>query len=153
MSPIDHDTLQTIITQALERTAFVIVDPCDEQDAASLAPATHHARIRYTGPAGGEIFVSASTGFLIELASSILGVEPSQVRVEVEGADALRELANIIGGSALVAIGGENTAYSLGLPEIVPGTPIVQPHASCVVESMGEPLMVQWHTHAARAAA
>ncbi|MCL4222227.1 MAG: chemotaxis protein CheX [Phycisphaerales bacterium] len=153
MSPIDHDTLQTIITDALERTAFVIVDPCDEESARSLAPATHHARIRYSGPASGEVFLSASAGFLIELASSILGVEPSQVRLDVEGCDALRELANIIGGSALVAIGGEDTPYSLGLPEIVPAAPSNPPHASCVVESMGETLLVQWHTNAARAAA
>lgn len=153
MSPIDHDTLQTIITEALERTAFVIVDPCDAENAGSLNPATHHARIRYSGPASGEIFVSASAGFLIELASSILGVEPSQVRVDVEGSDALRELANIVGGSALVAIGGEDTPFSLGLPEVVPDLPDTLPHASCVVESMGEALMVQWHTHTARAAA
>lgn len=151
MSPIDHDTLQTIITDALERTAFVIVDPCD--DAAGLSPPKLHAKIRYSGPASGTIVVSASEGFLVELASSILGVEPEEVRLDVEGRDALRELANIIAGSALVAIGGEDTPYSLGLPEAIDARPTATPDATCVVESMGESLAVTWYATASKAAA
>ena len=153
MSIIDHDTLQSIITDALERTAFVIVDPCDDASASGLKPATMHARINYGGPSSGQIFVSASPGFLIELASSILGVEPNEVRLDVEGSDALRELANIVGGSALVAIGGEETPYSLGLPEIITDAPGGHPDATCTVESMGEALRVSWFAKASKLAA
>lgn len=153
MSTIDHDTLQQIIVDALERTAFVIVDPCDEDAADDLTPPTLHARIDYSGPTSGTLVLSASEGFLVELASSILGVEPDEVRVDVEGRDALRELANIIGGSALVAIGGESMPYALSLPDVIDAPLEPTPDATCAVESMGESLRVSWYANVVRAAA
>ena len=150
MSRIDSNSLRMLVTQALERTAFVIVDPCDEQDAGRLAPATHFARIDYAGPESGSVYLQASPGFLTELASSILGAEPDEIRLDVEGLDALRELANIVGGSAVVALGGESLPYALRLPETLDGPPTDLADAvTCTVESMGERLTVSWRPHAA----
>ncbi len=153
MTPVDQDTLRTIITDALERTAFVIADPCDDGDEDALPTPTRHARIRYTGPEAGGLEVSATDGFLVELASSLLGVEPDEVRADAEGLDALRELANILGGSALLAIGSETKPYSLGLPEIIDAPSALPPAVACVLESEGETLRVAWFPGAARLAA
>ena len=89
MSEFTADTLQQITVEALERTAFVLVDPCE---AGETETPTIHAKVRFTGPSEGDVFVSASEGFLRELASSLLGVEPDEVDVQAQGMDAIREV-------------------------------------------------------------
>ncbi len=116
MTELTPETLNRITIEALERTAFVLVDPCDPGE---TAEPTRHARIRFTGPTTGTMTVSASDGFLSELASSLLGVEAEDIDIETEGLDAIRELSNILGGSVLNDIGGQESTFSLGLPELV----------------------------------
>jgi hypothetical protein len=155
MSNISSNQLAALVTDALERTAFVVVDPCDEADGTTPPPDALHARIAYTGAEPGEVFVSASPGFLVELASSLLGVDEDDVALEAEGMDGLRELTNILGGSVLVAIGGEDHRFSLGLPEVLTDGAPTQGggDVACALESMGEPLIVCWRAGVAKSAA
>jgi len=115
MSEFTTELLERATIQALERTAFVLVDPCETDETATP---TRFARIEFTGPTCGSVTIGASDGFLAELASSLLGVEAEEVDIETEGLDAIRELANILGGSVLNDIGGQDSTFSLGLPEL-----------------------------------
>ncbi len=153
MNTIDSNQLRMLLSESLERTAFVIVDPVEEDEISGLAPVDFHASIGYAGPSSGHVYLSASTGFLTELASSILGCEPDEVRLESEGMDALTELANIVGGCVIVAIGGEQTPYALELPHTIASLPDTAGGVSCTVESMGERLTVTWCADAAKQAA
>ena len=102
------DTLERITIDALERTAFVLVDPC--------APD----------------------------ASSLLGINPEDIEVESEGLDAIRELANILGGSVLHDIGGQQSEFSLGLPTMVDAM-AESDSATCWFVCEGESLTVSCH--------
>lgn len=135
------DTLERITIDALERTAFVLVDPCAPD--ATIAP-THFAQVRFSGPANGALIVGASDGFLRELASSLLGINPEDIEVESEGLDAIRELANILGGSVLHDIGGQQSEFSLGLPTMVDAM-AESDGATCWFVCEGESLTVSCH--------
>ncbi len=134
----DPEMLARITIDALERTAFVLADPAD--DPAGLPDAATIASIDYTGPCNGGIDLVASAGFGRNLAASLLGCDASQVS-EAMAAEAVRELANIIGGSIILELGGTDCTYSLGLPRTMP-SPRSAWAGSCVLNAEGERLEV-----------
>jgi|GEM_PF-857275 len=117
MTVLSSDTLIEATVNALERTAMVLAEPANDAD--NHEPVTAYARIAYSGPSSGTLTLAATDGFLCELASSLLGVEPDEVAAGEQGLDALKEMANILGGSIIVAMSGETCEFSLGLPDII----------------------------------
>ncbi|TVQ51740.1 MAG: chemotaxis protein CheX [Phycisphaerales bacterium] len=159
MSQLTSERLMELTILALERTAFVMADPAESSAEDAVAATSHVAKINYAGPEGGSVVLCASDGFLREFASSLLGVEPEEVNPKCEGADALKELANIVGGSVILELGGDNCPYSLGLPSLVE-TSVIPPidHGSnqqiaCVIEAELEPLCIIWQKDAVAQAA
>lgn len=144
MKPIDTNTLSQMTLNMLERTAMVLAEPA--QPDAKLPAPTHIARIAYSGPSQGTITLAASDGFLRELASSLLGVEPNEVTIESHGHDALREMTNIVAGSVLLALAGDQCEFSLGLPTLLPPSDSASPtpNAECNVTTDSGLLRVQW---------
>ncbi len=138
---IDQEKLGELVCEALERTAMVFAEP---MDADSPDGVTRFARIIYEGEESGEMILAASDGFTLELASSMLGEDEENISADNEGAMALAEFANIVCGSVVVAIGGEQRAITLGLPEVADPEAFEADGVRCVVESMGEPLVVTW---------
>ncbi len=134
----DPAMLARITIDALERTAFVLADPADDPE--DLPDAVTIASIDYTGPCNGGIDLVASAGFGRNLAASLLGCEASEVS-ESMAAEAVRELANIIGGSIILELGGSDCRYSLGLPRTAPA-PRPRCAGSCVLNAEGERLEV-----------
>ncbi len=148
MSQLMSQRIGELVIEALERTAFVLAETVDAGRAAELPKPIHFSRIVYTGPTQGEVHLAASDGFVRELASSILGVEPEEVDTETQGQDAIKELANIVGGSTILELGGADCKYSLRLPELLDGSSASEPGdngAVCFIESEGELLKVVWH--------
>lgn len=138
-----------LVLEALERTAMVLAEPVDEDAASALAPSAHFARIRHFGAAEGVLQLEASDGFVRELCSSAVGGEPDEVDLALDGADALREFANIIGGSIILELGGDERVINLGLPDTLdPGNAAanvgVAGAAICHFDSMGERFTVRW---------
>ena len=147
MNQMTSQRIGQLVIEALERTAFVLAETVDAGEAAQLPEPTQFSRIAYTGPTQGEVLLAASDGFVRELASSILGVEPEDVDAEVQGKDAIKELANIVGGSTILELGGTDCQYSLRLPELLDGSSVPEPgenDVACFVESEGEILKVVW---------
>ena len=156
MIMLTSEKIAEFVIEALERTAFVLAETIDGEQAGSLPAPTKFSRIAYIGPTNGYIFLAASEGFLCELASSILGVEPEDVDPAIEGEDAITELANIVGGSVILEMGGEKCEYSLRLPELVEDSDLPESNSNiqvCFVESEGELLKVIWHPADSSAAA
>jgi CheY-specific phosphatase CheX len=156
MKAIDSASLAEITINMLERTAMVLAEPGEPGEV--VPESTHFARIRYRGPSQGTIILAATDGFLRELAASLLGVEATEVNVEVHGNDALKEMANIVCGSIILKMSGENCQYSLGLPELVKGGELsssdsAAPITECTVVSEGCPLRVRWQDNRAAKAA
>ncbi len=147
MSQLTSQRIAQLVIDALERTAFVLAEPVDAERAAELPAVTCFSRIFYTGPDQGQMFLAASEGFVRELVSSLLGVEPEDVDPVSQGRDGIKELANIVGGSTILELGGAECEYSLNLPELVEAPETPEPGdrgAACFVESEGELLKVIW---------
>ncbi len=147
MSEIGVQELNAVVARALERSAFVFVEPAAPGDLAVLPAAVCHARIRTSGSVNGELHLGASEGFLRELAASLLGVEPGLVDPVKHGADALKEMANMIAGSVGLRCDGAERAFSLGLPEQSDRAGFEAAARSGVATTLvtdGEPLRVAW---------
>ena len=147
---LDQHALARLVIDALERTAFVLADPSPAPDA--LPEANTFAQIDFHGPDNGRVELHASRAFARNLAASILGTNAAEI-TDLQCEEALRELANIVGGSVITALGGSDCRFSLGLPRLGRS-----PHASgaaeldtaCILDAEGERLEV--HCHRARAA-
>jgi CheY-specific phosphatase CheX len=150
MKTIDGTTLASMTINMLERTAMVLAEPAMEGE--EQPPATRFAKIEYHGPSAGTLILAATDGFLSELAAGLLGVEAAEVDLARHGGDALKEVANIVGGSMILALSGDVCEYSLGLPELLksegalpaesPGSAAAR--AECTVIAEGGPLRVFW---------
>lgn len=152
MNTITASSLAEMTICMLERTAMVLAEPAPEGH--DLPPSTRSARITYRGPSEGTLYLIATELFLCELAASLLGVEIGDVNVDTHGNDALREMANIVGGSVILAMSGEICEYSLGLPELVPQVDSHEGAASaeCTVVTDGGVLRALWIQERAAAA-
>ncbi len=117
MSELTPRRLGELMTEALERIAFVITEPCDESDLPLPFSPSQRARISIGGVGCATVWLEADDGFLCEFAAGLLGCDPDEVDPTAAGRDALTELANIIGGSVVVELGGTDREYRLGLPE------------------------------------
>lgn len=140
------NTLARLVVDALERTAFVLADPCDDPE--QLPPADTFARIEFRGPTDGCVELLASRSFARNLAASILGADASDVS-DLQSEEALRELANIVGGSVITALGGSDCRFSLGLPQLGRAE-AAGDNTACILDAEGARLEV--HCHRARAA-
>ena len=156
MTVLTPGRIGELVVVALERTAFVLVDVVDNDRVKELTPPKQHTRVEFSGAECGAIILSATDGFLIELASSILGVEASEVDSEQEGKDALSELANIVGGSVILELGGEDRYIKYGLPGEIEESdlPEVGEHTvKCYLECDSELLVVTWQPASSEQAA
>ena len=147
MTEICPETLCELAIEALERTAFVVAEQADEDFLDELPECEWYTRIQYTGPQSGCVYLAGSTGFLVVLSASLLGVDAEDVNVEGEGLDALREMTNIVGGSIVTRLGGDHCELSLGLPEAVSherAQERTSESQTCVLDAEGERLEIVW---------
>jgi len=114
MTDVDANRLTDLVLAALERTVLVLADPVDEPP---TEPAAFAARTRFEGFTEGEVLLCCDAGFACEAAAGLLGSEPDEVDADVEGRQILDELANIVGGSVITALGGDHHPYRQHLPE------------------------------------
>lgn len=147
MTDLTTDRIGELVVDALERTAFVLVDVVDDERVKELPPPRRHTRVQFSGASCGAIVLSATDGFLVELASSILGVEAAEVDSDKEGKDALDELANIVGGSVILELGGEDQYIKYGLPCAIDESDLPEDGedtVKCYLECESELLVVTW---------
>jgi hypothetical protein len=118
MKTLDPAAVDGLVANALEQMAFVMADPVDSPE----GDFDRHSRIEFWNEhERSEVFVSASDGFLVELASSMLGEDEDDVEASEDGVLALKELANVLAGEVITALGGAKIPFNLGIPELVNG--------------------------------
>ncbi len=152
MNTIDNNELAEIVITALEKTCFLIADEVTDEDRQRcLDTITKTSKIQYTGASSGTVYVDASDGFLQELASCMLGTDPDEIDPAVDGVSAGNEIANIIAGSVLYALGGDHGDFKLGIPET--GTINREGIAAeCILESAFGAVHVHWNPDVAQSA-
>ena len=111
------DFVQTAAT-ALERMAFVVSEPATETAGEVLAQSGCNALVEISGDSHRAwLVVAATRGLVCEVAAGMLGMDPAEIDVDEHGEAVVSELANILGGELVMAMGGEETALRLGLPQ------------------------------------
>jgi len=144
MKTLTPDRLAELTIKALERTAFMLADPIT-LDPEALAAANRSAGVRYGGPESGIVTLHTNDDFLRGLAANLLGVEPESIDLASYGEDAIKELTNIVGGSVILELGGNECFYTLGLPQLSPpseGAPELS--RTCCLDCEGNLLFVTW---------
>lgn len=117
MTTITRHGFMATVQTALERMAFVFAESVDQAAGEVLAQATFHATIDVTSDERSAwLTVSATNGFVREVAASMMGVEAEEIDVDEHGGPTVCELANIFGGELVMQLGGENEPLRLGLP-------------------------------------
>ncbi len=149
MREMTTDALVRLTCAALERTAFLMAEPGDTPHGDPLPNAVRFSRIEYRGPERGEVLLAGSDGFVRKLAAGFLGDAPASIDSETVGADALRELSNIVAGSLVRELGGDRCPFAIGLPTAcdVASLPL-QPTALAILDVEGERLEVYWTRNA-----
>ncbi len=112
---LTSDQIAALAMEALERLAFIMADPAE--DGCPPVEGEFAVVINFAGDASGTVVLRCGEGFARLLAAGLLGSEPEDVTLDPEGWDALREFANIMGGSVIRELGAESRPITLGLPE------------------------------------
>jgi hypothetical protein len=117
MSTITSESFQIIGANALERMAFVITDPGTLTPGEVLAQAQFHAAVEIENQAcNAWLALSATSGFVQEVAGGMMGMDPLEIDVDAHGDPTIQELANILGGELVMNLGGAERPFRLGLP-------------------------------------
>ena len=141
MQPLDETAIDDKIVGALETMCFVLADPIDAADAGSL---DRHARIAYEkDDETATLELSASDGFLAEVASGLLGVEPDEIDLEEDTGAVIKELANIFCGEVVELVGGADEEIRMGLHEAAPESSEDDAALVRAFDSMGESLRLR----------
>lgn len=111
----------------LEGFAFSLSPPTEMVDTILLDRLAH---ISYVGSrTAGEVYVSATDGFLSELAGARLGRGPEQIDVEGQGLEALCELSSRLVGEMVRVLGNATSPFHVGDPETLGAYPPAEgPH-------------------------
>ncbi|MCA9003346.1 MAG: hypothetical protein KDB61_15590 [Planctomycetes bacterium] len=138
MTDFDADRLQDLTQDILGKMAFMFVEPAmDELDFGGSL----RACVDFKGPDGTDrLVLEGSAGFLTELASGLLGLEPDEVDKNVEGLHSLKEIANVLAGEIIRECGGEHAHFTLGIPYALEdtGTEGAVETVACNFDAMGQ---------------
>ncbi|HEB52786.1 MAG TPA: hypothetical protein ENI87_05985 [bacterium] len=113
---VTSESLQGMVTNALERMAFVFAEESALTVGEVLAQAAAHAEVELRGEQNLAVTVSATAGLVQEIASSMMGCEPDEIDVDDHGVATVSELANVFGGELVVQFGEQDQELSIGLP-------------------------------------
>lgn len=105
-------TLVQVTSRVLEELCFHFAEP-SPPDSAPAQPVC--ASVHFHGPWSGKMVVAVEKRLLGELAANLLG---DDVASELDEAQALLELTNVICGNALPEIESREAAFVLDAPEL-----------------------------------
>jgi len=119
MLTVSTDGLQDLVSNALERMAFVFVEPCGTTAGEMIACAAAHSSIELRGAKNYVVTVTATPGFVQEVAAGMMGCDESEIDVDDHGSATVSELANIFGGELVMMMANEDEGMLIGLPRDV----------------------------------
>jgi CheY-specific phosphatase CheX len=112
------EILESSFVDVLEKFAFMFADSTPPSELAFPQEPFLHATIGFNGPRKGTIHVVATSSFCVQLAANVLGIDLKCMTPE-SGADAFKELLNVVCGEVLVRIAGADVVFNLTIPNIV----------------------------------
>lgn len=113
---IGADSFGEVLTNALERMAFVFAEPSNETPGEVFAQTVAHATVRVSGTISIVLCVSATQGMVVEVASGMLGIDGEDIDPDEHARAVVGELANIFGGELVMQMTHGDESVSLSLP-------------------------------------
>ena len=124
--------LLTATSSTFEELGFVFPET-ELTECQADAPLTWRAQVSFHGPLGGSLEIRVSEDVVDELATNMLGLtEDVHPRVKV---DALGEIANVICGNVVPALGSPEDVFDLDAPVVtsIAGGAFVAPSIDAAV--------------------
>lgn len=118
MSDELKEILNRVTIDTLEKLAFIFAYSEDEvilDDSENITI----AGVVFEGPFSGQLMMIISSSAILEIASNMLGMEEDEEVALADQHDTLKETLNIICGNLLPEIGGKQSVFSIGTPEIL----------------------------------
>jgi len=113
------ETLNEVVCNVLEQTAFMFPEPADLKDGISFDEYDFNlAKVSFGGDRTGDVYLIVPTEFCSELAANMLGEDIEESDSGGKQNDALKEILNIIAGQLLTSLFGEKKIFSLSTPEV-----------------------------------
>lgn len=112
-----RDILHHVLSDILEKMAFLFAEDVDEKPEYPQTGAVWHASIEFYGPVKGRIEVSADENLCLTLAANALGIEPDMLENFAQK-DALGEFLNIVCGDFIEKRHGAYQVYRLTIPAL-----------------------------------
>lgn len=128
------ELLTGVVIDTLEKLAFLFALPQEGKLLEEAAEPLETVEVSFSGSFSGRMHFGLSASVMAELAGNMLGAEDGAALAIEEQRDALKELANMICGNLLPAIGGREAEFSIGTPRIL-GAALAHPLGPDAVES------------------
>lgn len=119
MMTVKSIDLEGIVTNALQRMAFVFAEPAAITAGEVLARGVASASIDLRGTSSFVVTVTATGGLVQEIASGMIGCDPEEIDVDDHGRATVLELANIFGGELVMQLATHTDCLLIGLPRDV----------------------------------
>jgi hypothetical protein len=135
--------LTTVVTGLLSGMAFLVGN---ERTAEAPPGCTWlQGEIPYSGRQRGALYCWCTRDFAIQLAGSLLGIEPDESNVQASAEDAVRELMTVLHRLVVLASTGDDEASVPSIPTVrecddVPWPPVGANIDLCRLSVGGEPL-------------
>lgn len=118
MNRTPREVVVEVFPRILEDLAFLFADPDDSQFSSGMPHDAVKVSITFSGDRSGGIEMGLARSLGAEMASSLLGVDPSEASAGQIGDDALRELINVTCGHVLTSLAGEKPVFNLSIPAV-----------------------------------
>ncbi len=126
------ESLKTVGEETFESLAFMLMmddDACESAGDGNAAT----ARITFSGPFEGAVYLGASAGVLPAVAANMLGLEFDEAPEDAVQHDAFKELLNVICGNLLPRIAGSQAVFDVRPAEILAPGPLPTQHENCTL--------------------
>jgi hypothetical protein len=120
-TPNFDDILFRVTEETFGELAFMLAVPEEIQPIDRAKPQWGYAaRVDFTGPFGGRLYVAVTDDMLHPLSANMLGIDPDEPAPEgVQLEDGLKELLNVICGNLLPVIAGDEVVFNIGGPVLL----------------------------------
>jgi CheY-specific phosphatase CheX len=146
----DRAQLRECIIEVVERIlgdgAFVFVDPLEDRNRPD--PKQWDAigvSLSFSGFRRGRAALWAGAAFARVAAANMLGVDEAQVQAGTTGADALKEILNMVVGNLMTTLFGSDAVFDLAIPQIISRSELpalLQEDMAVWLEAEGLPLLL-----------
>jgi|WetSurMetagenome_2_1015567.scaffolds.fasta_scaffold24391_2 CheY-specific phosphatase CheX len=111
------DLVRKVMARVLEDASFVFADDLPPAAREGVSPENiMGVSLAFSGERTGEFRLWANSSFAALLTANMTGIDADSPIVREKGADAMKEIMNIIAGNALTELFGTAAVFDLGIP-------------------------------------